>query len=168
MRKRLLEIADFLKVSVRSLEVACGLQRGNISNMSEDSAIGSDKLAKIIDSFPYFNAEWILTGNGPMIKDNVDKNTLKPGVEFKYIDKNTDADTNLIDKIAQQAEQIGILKNENEHKNELIKKLNAENEQLKNEVGKLRSNVGERVREKVSKVPHVPERLTEDQALYLS
>jgi archaellum component FlaC len=180
MRKRLLEMAEFLNVSVRSLESACGLQRGNISNMSEDSAIGSDKLAKIIDSFQFFNAEWILTGNGSMIKDNVDKNTLKPGVEFKYIDKNTDADTNLIDRIERQAEQIGALKKENEHqveqikrlksenerKDEIIKELNVDIEHLKNEVKKLQSDVGERHRtdSKVQHVPLVPAGLVEDVA----
>jgi phage repressor protein C with HTH and peptisase S24 domain len=85
MKKRLLEIVDFMKLSVRSFEVACGLQRGNISNMTDESAIGSDKLSKIIDSFPFFNAEWILTGKGSMIKDNVDINSLKEGQDFKYI-----------------------------------------------------------------------------------
>jgi transcriptional regulator with XRE-family HTH domain len=70
-------------------------------------------------------------------------------------------DTNLIDKIAQQAEQIGILKNENRHQNELIKKLNAENERLKNENGKLRSGTGEhgRTTAKVHEMPEFPKSL---------
>ena len=169
MRKRLLEMAEFLNVSVRSLESACGLQRGNISNMSEDSAIGSDKLAKIIDSFQFFNAEWILTGNGSMIKDNVDKNTLKPGVEFKYIDKNTDADTNLIDRIERQAEQIGELRAENKHKNEQISLLKDENEHLKNKIGRLQGDFADDLHPipKVYKMPNIPSLLVaEPQAEY--
>ena len=83
MKSRLTEIADYVAGSTRSFEVACGLQRGNIGNMSDDGAIGSDKLAKIIDAFPFLDVEWILTGKGEMIKADIDKASLKPGVEAK-------------------------------------------------------------------------------------
>ena len=56
---------------MRKFEEYCQLGRGNISNMSENSSIGSDKLSKIIDAFPEVSAEWLLTGRGDMIlKDN--------------------------------------------------------------------------------------------------
>ncbi len=87
IKKRLLQIADSMGLSIRSFEIACGLQRGNISNMTDDSAIGSDKLTKIIDSFPFIDSEWILTGKGSMIKDNVDKSSLKKGEAFKLINE---------------------------------------------------------------------------------
>lgn len=68
MKERLLKMIDYLELSVRSFESICGLQRGNISNMTEKSTIGSDKLAKIIDVFPIFNVEWLLTGQGEMLR----------------------------------------------------------------------------------------------------
>lgn len=68
MKERLLKMIDYLELSVRSFESVCGLQRGNISNMTEKSTIGSDKLAKIIDVFPIFNVEWLLTGQGEMLR----------------------------------------------------------------------------------------------------
>jgi len=68
MKKRLLEIVDYYAISVRKFEEECGLKRGNISNMSDDSSIGSDKLSKIIDRYSNINIEWLLTGSGEMLK----------------------------------------------------------------------------------------------------
>ncbi len=68
MKERLLQIAAYLGLSVRSFEAECGLQRGNISNMSESGAIGSDKLSKIYVKYPELNLEWLLTGIGSMLK----------------------------------------------------------------------------------------------------
>ena len=84
MKKRLLQIADYLGMSVRAFEAACELQRGNISNMSENGAIGSDKLSKIIDSFPDINPEWLITGKGEMLKSEEGK---KLDIQF-YDSKN--------------------------------------------------------------------------------
>ena len=67
MKKRLLQIAEYLNISVRELERKIGLKRGNIGNMSENSEIGSEKLAKLIDNFPEINANWLLTGKGDML-----------------------------------------------------------------------------------------------------
>lgn len=69
MKKRLLELADYYSVSVRKFEEECGLKRGNISNMTDDSSIGSDKLSKIIDRYPFVNMEWLITGKGDMLKN---------------------------------------------------------------------------------------------------
>ena len=70
MKKRLLQIADYLNISIRELEQKSGLKRGNISNMSENSEIGSEKLSKIIDNFPQISLKWLLTGEGEMLKTN--------------------------------------------------------------------------------------------------
>lgn len=69
MKERLLQIANHLGISIRGLENLCGLQRGNISNMSEGGAIGSDKLAKIIDGCPDINPEWLITGKGGILRE---------------------------------------------------------------------------------------------------
>ena len=68
MKKRLYQLAEYLKISVRNLEVSSGLQRGNISNISENGTIGSDKLSKIYAAFPQVNLEWLITGEGEMLK----------------------------------------------------------------------------------------------------
>lgn len=72
MKERLLQIAEYKGLSVRAFELECGLQRGNISNMAKDGAIGSDKLSKIIDANEDINIEWLIRGKGDMMKvDNI-------------------------------------------------------------------------------------------------
>ncbi len=62
LKDRLVSIAKQKKLSIRAFEEHCGLGRGNISNMSADGALGSDKLTKIIDTFPEVDLHWLLTG----------------------------------------------------------------------------------------------------------
>ena len=77
IKERLFKVAETEGLSVRKLEEACGLGRGNISNMSTEGSIGSDKLSKIIDTFPHLNVEWILTGRGEMYKEPSPKMNVK-------------------------------------------------------------------------------------------
>lgn len=69
IRQRLIGIAKYKGLSVRAFEEFCGLKRGNISNLSCDSNIGSDKLSKIIDATPEVNVDWLLTGRGKMLSE---------------------------------------------------------------------------------------------------
>lgn len=114
MKRRLLQIVDYLGMSVRAFEVDCELQRGNISNMSESGAIGSDKLAKIIDKHPEINAEWLITGKGAMCKNNqsignIDKSSvIGANVNGNGINIHG-ASSELVDVIRQQQEQINKL-----------------------------------------------------------
>ena len=62
IKERLIKMAEFEGLSIRAFEERCGLGRGNISNMGPNSAIGSDKLTKIVDAFPETDINWILTG----------------------------------------------------------------------------------------------------------
>ncbi len=72
IKTRLKEFATFQGLSIRAFEERCGLNRGNISNMSDDGNIGSDKLSKIFDSYPSLNLAWLLTGEGEMLKGQQD------------------------------------------------------------------------------------------------
>ena len=62
IKDRLKQLAQNKGLSIRSFEETCGLGRGNISNMSQDGSIGSDKLSKIFDAFPDTDLYWLLTG----------------------------------------------------------------------------------------------------------
>lgn len=96
IKERLISIAENEGLSVRAFEERCGLGRGNISNMGPNSAIGSDKLTKILDTFPNIDLNWILTG-----------------VEQKPIegaDATDGTNSMLLEKVITQAEEIGRLK----------------------------------------------------------
>lgn len=68
LKDRFQQISDYKDISIRKLEEFFSLNRGNISNISVNGAIGSDKLAKIIDKIPEISIEWLLTGKGEMLK----------------------------------------------------------------------------------------------------
>lgn len=105
IKERLYKIAEFEGLSVRAFEEKCNLGRGNISNMSPNGAIGSDKLAKILDTYPYVDLNWILTGR-----------ETEPTPE---LGQKTDSSI-MLEKLLSQAEEIGRLK---EQVKELEKRL---------------------------------------------
>ena len=96
IKERLYSIAEFEGLSVRAFEERCGLGRGNISNMAPGGAIGSDKLTKILDTFPDIDVNWILTG---IEQKNVMSTDIWEGTNEK-----------LLETVIKQAEEIGQLK----------------------------------------------------------
>jgi predicted RNase H-like nuclease (RuvC/YqgF family) len=111
------ELANFLDIKTSTL-----------SNWYSRNSIDFDILFSKCENMPI---EWLLTGKGEMLRENsnnTDVQQVKP-------------DTNLVETIRQQAEQIGELKSENRHKNEQISALHKEVERLKNENTKLRDTL---------------------------
>jgi len=72
-------VAEHLGLSMRAFEEACGLNRGNISNMLPNGNIGSDKLSKIFDTYPHINPIWLITGKGDMLQE--DNTTIEGRIE---------------------------------------------------------------------------------------
>lgn len=68
LKERIKEFCDSIGLSIREFERVCGLSRGNISNMT--GALGSDKLAKIIDTYSELNLYWLVAGKGEMIRED--------------------------------------------------------------------------------------------------
>lgn len=101
IKDRLKQLAQLKGLSIRAFEEACGLGRGNISNMSQDGNIGSDKLSKIIDTFPGVDIYWLLTG-----KDDPTGFLSYTGFD----DMPSSHDPQLLNKLLKQAEEIGRLK----------------------------------------------------------
>jgi len=84
---------------MRAFEEVCGLGRGNISNMSPDGSLGSDKLSKIIDTFPEIDLHWLLTGVA---------GSEKPSDALSKIESS--GPTDMLDRMLQLAEENGRLK----------------------------------------------------------
>lgn len=64
LKDRLKRIAEKEGLSIKAFEEICGLGRGNINNMSLDSTLGANKLAKIMETFPDVDLYWLVTGRG--------------------------------------------------------------------------------------------------------
>ena len=91
IKERLIKIAEYQGVSILNFEKICGLNRGNISNMGENSEIGSEKLSKISETFPEINSEWLLTGKGNMLKnENENAQTSSQNVVLNAGSRNKD------------------------------------------------------------------------------
>lgn len=57
-------------MSIRAFEANAGITQGVLSNaIKKNSDISSINLSKIIDTYEEFDARWLLTGEGEMIKD---------------------------------------------------------------------------------------------------
>lgn len=57
-------------MSIRAFESRAGITQGVLSNaIKKNSDISSNNLSKIIDTYDEFDAHWLLTGDGEMLKD---------------------------------------------------------------------------------------------------
>lgn len=66
---RLKEYLDYRGIAMYKAEKDCGLSNGLIGNaLKVGSAIGSDKLEKILNVYLDLSAEWLLRGTGSMIR----------------------------------------------------------------------------------------------------
>ena len=70
MLNRLKEYIDKKGISVSAFEKSIGMSNASFGkSLKNNGAIGSDKLENILKIYPDINAEWLLTGNGDMIKE---------------------------------------------------------------------------------------------------
>lgn len=68
-KDRTLEFITFKGLSVKKFEEMCGLSNGYVNSMR--SGYGNSKLAQVMSAFPELNREWLVYGEGSMIKDEV-------------------------------------------------------------------------------------------------
>src|SRR5690606_25647507 len=67
--KRIKEIADQEGVSITALEAAIGASKGVFSRaLANGTDIQSKWLIKLIENYPHYSSEWLLTGNGEIQK----------------------------------------------------------------------------------------------------
>ena len=65
---RLRKIVDYNGISARQFCIKVGIANGFFDKVKD---VGSEKLLKVLKAFPDINAEWLLTGQGEMLKKNV-------------------------------------------------------------------------------------------------
>jgi repressor LexA len=70
--ERILQIIEYKGINKRKFYLETGLSNGFLDKVKD---IGASKIENILNIYPDINPEWILTGNGPMLKPNV-KDTL--------------------------------------------------------------------------------------------
>ncbi len=108
VNERIKEIIEHEKLSVRAFALKIGVSQPIIfNNVSKGRDPSYDTLLKIVRTFPHINSEWLLTGEGFMLKP-ADSNS-----ETEEIKAMFEAMKERVDKLEREAE----IKKERKNKN---------------------------------------------------
>ncbi len=66
VKQRLVHFIKFMHLTQKAFEDRCGMSNGYVANIRK--GIGNDKLLNIVQQFPQLNREWLLYGEGEMLK----------------------------------------------------------------------------------------------------
>lgn len=91
---------------------ATGIQSSNFKGKNMSSQPGGDMIVRVLTIYPNLSAEWLLRGEGDMLKSSVTKD--KPKIIKTDTKEDNDLSSSILDKflttIQNQAEEIGELK----------------------------------------------------------
>ncbi|WP_339638686.1 hypothetical protein [Croceibacter atlanticus] len=66
---RIIEIANEESRSIRAFELSCGINSGYLGSMKgKNRSVGSSIILNILETYPKYSLEWIMTGMGPKYK----------------------------------------------------------------------------------------------------
>lgn len=74
IKERLIEFIKTLGISVRQFEISAGLSNGQINNIGD--SLRKSTLEKISKSFPLLNINWLVSGVGKMLIDEISDDAL--------------------------------------------------------------------------------------------
>jgi hypothetical protein len=68
---RLMQFIKHVGLSARQFDISIGAANGYTLRMSKNNAsVGSDVIENILQAYPNLNVEWLITGEGEMLKEN--------------------------------------------------------------------------------------------------
>lgn len=71
---RLMEFIRYSGLSARQFDLSIGAGNGYTLRMSKNRAsVGSDVIENILKTYPDLNVVWLLTGDGPMLKSQMEE-----------------------------------------------------------------------------------------------
>ena len=87
IKERILKFIDYKGISKSKFSKITGIHPANFKGKGLKSEIGGDKLNKILSHFPEINPEWLLTGEGEMLRSGADERpaSMVPAPEGKGI-----------------------------------------------------------------------------------
>lgn len=71
IKENILHFIDNQKIVKEDFYKKTSIAASNFKNPGLKSEIGGDKIVKILSVYPEINPEWLLTGNGEMLKEDV-------------------------------------------------------------------------------------------------
>ena len=81
VKERLTLFAKFKEKSVRAFEIKSNLTVGYVNAIRV--SIQPDKIQRIASQYPDLNTEWLITGNGPMLKNLPENEVSEAGFTYR-------------------------------------------------------------------------------------
>ena len=110
--ERLKKYIEYKCISLNAFDKSIGSSNGYIGRqIKNEASIGGDIIEKISCIYTDLSLEWLIAGNGEMLKDNI--SLIKEVQENRQLSTHVTADATtmaFIAKITEQAEEIGRLK----------------------------------------------------------
>lgn len=112
IKERILTFLESQGIKKVDFFEATGIQSSNFKGKNMSSQPGGDMIVRVLTIYPNLSAEWLLRGEGDMLKSSVTKD--KPKIIKTDTKKDNDLSSSILDKflttIQNQAEEIGELK----------------------------------------------------------
>ena len=112
---RLIEYIEYKHISLNKFSIELGVSNSYFSKMVRNNAsIGSDIIEKILRTHIDLSPEWLLTGNGSMLRGKNQPISLVEEPKPLYTTRKQPDDIidRILNRLEQQSEEIGKLKNE--------------------------------------------------------
>jgi hypothetical protein len=71
IKERILYYIDLKGIKKEGFFKKVDIMRSNFSGIGAKSEFGGDKIAKILNEYPDINPDWLITGRGEMLRNNV-------------------------------------------------------------------------------------------------
>lgn len=84
--ERVKKVIEFKKLSISGFEKATGMSNNSIQTaLKRNSNLKDDTLNSILIRFPDISGEWLLTGEGSMLKNNLTNESDKDHINYKEL-----------------------------------------------------------------------------------
>lgn len=71
IKKNIFQFIEYKGITKEEFYEKTEISSSNFKGTNRQSEIGGDKIIKILTIYPEINAEWLLTGKGEMLKENI-------------------------------------------------------------------------------------------------
>lgn len=124
IKERILQVADYKGIAKSLFCKKIGSTYGNFTGENKNRPINSDCIANLLSICPDISPEWLLTGKGPMLKSTADTAQCDDSNNIQHTVSNESSELikELLDRITEQAAEIGALKREIEYLENMLKK----------------------------------------------